>query len=103
MLITMLFTFALRTTLYSRDAFSQYSALLARAQMANPEFEKGAFLILRDDGRLDIVYWQKSERLSTSFRAVFLNIASPRCTHIRSPTRFRHLAIGLKGSGSICR
>ena len=64
----MLFTFALRTTLYSRDAFSQYSALLARAQMANPEFEKGAFLILRDDGRLDIVYWQKSERLSTSFR-----------------------------------
>ena len=67
-LVTILFTLALQTKPYSSEAFSQYWALLARAQIENPEFEKGAFLILKDDGRMDMTYWQHSERLSTSFR-----------------------------------
>jgi len=53
--------------LCGQDASSQYFALLARAQIENPNFEKGGFLVLGDDGRLRAIYWKESGRLSTSF------------------------------------
>jgi len=53
--------------LCSADAFTQYSALLARAQFGNSRVEEAAFLVQDSDGHLHAIEWRSGEADRVSY------------------------------------